>query len=121
MSRTLSLHPLHQNNLHLLKAAATAAAEDNHRLDLPPSHIAVKGDEVVGAFLIGPITSWWLHSQKCGVRDSLLCIELLSLKAREMGIPALYILCADSSPYARHMEKFGCENVGHTGVYLHHP
>lgn len=103
----------------MLAQVVEAAKEDNHRLDLPPSLVAMKGGEIVGAFVLGPVIVWWLHSKKCGAVDSMIAMEVLSLKAREMGLKQVQVLCARSSPYAKHMERFGCIDVGNTGVFLH--
>lgn len=92
-----------------------AATADNHKL-VSCTHFARKGDEIVGAFTLGPIVMWWLRSD-CTFRDTAICMADLRARAEEMGLKTVVMLCAQGSPYARHMKKLGCEFIGTTNIY----
>jgi hypothetical protein len=95
--------------------ARAAARADNHHLH-SCTHIALKDNEVVGAFTLGPVVLWWLDS-KCKFRDTAYVMAEMRARAEENGLTHVYLLCAKSSPYHAHMARLGLEFVGSTDIF----
>lgn len=101
-----------------LLAVAEAARADDHSHLVGATHLAEKDGEIVGCFTIGPCVHWWMHSEKCKARDSFHTMLSIETLLRNQGYQRAYILCAQSSPYFDHMDKFGCTDVGTSHIFM---
>jgi hypothetical protein len=93
-----------------------AAKEDDHRV-VAPSHIFIKDEEIVGYCRVDVTCQWWLHSDKCNVRDTLAASYQMEAVMRDRGINNYVMLCAERSPYKVLMEKFGFNRTGTTVLF----
>lgn len=93
-----------------------AAKEDNHTA-IAPTHVFIKENEIVGYCRVDVTCHWWLHTKKCGIRDTLACTYQMEAVMRDRGITNYVMLCAESSPYQKLMEKGGYNKIGTTVLY----
>lgn len=93
-----------------------AAAEDDH-IVIDPTHVIHKGGEIVGYISARPTVHWWMHTKKCGPRDSLAVMHALETLLRERGHEEYVILCATNSPYHPLMTRLGYQHLGATHAY----
>jgi hypothetical protein len=101
------------SNPEELQILERVAASDNHRV-IAPSHIVVKGGEIVGYGSIGqiPMVNVWLHSQRVKARESLALLNLAENIAALAGFKVICMPCAEDSPFLPFMERFGYESLG---------
>ncbi len=109
MSDKALLRPI-QSPEELNKLISEANA-DKH-LVINPTHIAVKGEEIIGHMSIFsmPIVAPWFHSQKCEAADSVRLIQQAETFMRMNGHKYYLVTIADDSPFREHMEKMGFSN-----------
>lgn len=93
-----------------------AAKEDDHTA-IAPTHVFIKDNEIVGYCRVDVTCHWWLHTEKCKVRDTLACAYQMEAVMRDRGISNYVMLCAQKSPYSKIMEKGGFSNIGSTQLY----
>lgn len=96
------------------------AHEDNHAT-IEPTHVFVKGSELVGYASIGaiPLVLPWFSTRKCKTRDSLYFInQMENFLANAMG-PGGGLICVpfvQGSPFAPHIEDLGYVNCGPANI-----
>lgn len=98
-------------------ALTKIAAADGHRV-LAPTHVFVKGDEVIGYASICAMLplfppgappratqiNVWFHSQRFHARDSFNIINVLeNIAWNGCPAPALIVPCTKESPFYKHM------------------
>lgn len=110
----VELSPL--QDLDELRQLEDHAAEDNH-IVIGASHVFRKEGEIVGYCSVGHTIHWWMHTAKCGARDSISAITQMEAILRDRGIQEYHMLCATESPYTQYLEKIGFEKLGTTTVY----
>lgn len=100
-------------------ARVMEAAQSDDHLCLAPTHFIVKFDEVVGYYNTGFCVHWWMHSKKCDRDDSRQALAVLDALQAQAGLGRYILLCAQSSPYRDHLvDKYGCQDLGTTGLFL---
>lgn len=89
------------------------AAADGH-IVLSPTHVILKGEQMVGYVSSGSIPSVlvWMDTQRTAVRDSLavenwFCNHLASIGARQLILP-----CTDKSPFQPFLKRVGYHSLG---------
>lgn len=102
----------------LLQRLATAAAADQHGV-LNPTHVMMKGDQIVGYLSIGglPVVQCWFDSRHPHAADSIKMIEHGETVCRTQGIGSYAVACADTSPFSKHMERLGYTKLGTTTLW----
>jgi hypothetical protein len=95
-----------------------AASADNHTV-LFPSHVFVKGEEIVGYASVAtmPVLNFWADSTKLHAADSVRMIEQGEAVCSHAGIRTMIVPCAEDSPFAAHMERLGYTKLGTTVLY----
>jgi hypothetical protein len=106
MMERVQLRPIRPGELAGLVAAAR---EDAHECVLP-SHVVLKGGEIIG--YVGLVhhvclANVWMHSQKAGPLDSLAGLTALEALAAEHGNTSVLLPCDTASPYWTKLEKLG--------------
>jgi len=82
-----------------------AAAEDGMG-PLMPTHVVMKGDDIVGAFcLFSPTVYWWMHTKKIRGRDSYSVFQAMSALLANEGIHKFVLPCESESPYFSLLSK----------------
>ena len=101
-----------------LQALHAAAAADEHMV-LSPTHLMVKGDEIIGYLSIGglPTVQAWFNSQHKHAADSVKMIEHAETIMREQGARVYAVACAPQSPFSIHMERLGFTKLGETVLW----
>ena len=96
-----------------------AAAADNHMV-VAPTHIMMKGDEIVGYFSLNglPTIRAWFDTKNKHAADSLKMIEHGETLVRETGAPLYCIGVAEDSPFLPHMERLGFTKLGTQTVWI---
>ena len=75
------------------------AAEDGMG-PLMPTHVVMKGDDIVGSFcLFSPTVYWWMHTKRMRVRDSHYVFQAISTLLANEGIHKFILPCEPESPY----------------------
>ena len=88
----------------MFQRAKDLAQKDGHGV-VHPSHVIIKGGEVVGAFSVTlPALSWWLHTG-CTPRDSLAAFQGMDTILAERGVSSALVPCERSSPYYKLLER----------------
>jgi len=92
---------------------AYAAMTDHHQI-IAPTHVVLKGEEVIGYGSLGavPMMFAWMHSRRATPRDSFTAWRLAEAAMRQRGIPAVCMPCEASSPFAPHLARQGYEILG---------
>lgn len=82
-------------------------AESNNHAVYAPSHVCVKGGEIVGYLSIGmiPLVLTWQHTEKVGPTDSLLTLGFV--QGTLQNFPYTCLPCDPASPYMRLLPKAG--------------
>jgi hypothetical protein len=101
-----------------LQELVAAAKEDNHDVVFP-SHIVRKNGELIGyaGIFSMPILMWWLDSKKGKARDSLEMLKEIENIARAKQVKRYVTICAESSPYFKHMNRLGYSKLGETVMF----
>lgn len=99
-----------------LQVLESAAAMDDHVV-IDPTHIVIKAGQVVGYISARATVHWWMHSKKCGPRDSLAVMHALETLLRNHGLEEYVILCSANSPYHPLMQRMGYQHLGATHAY----
>lgn len=103
----------------VIQELQAAAAEDKHAV-VAPTHIMMKGEKILGYLSLGglPIVHAWFDTKHPHALDSLKMIETGEAIFAHGGVNAYGVLCAEDSPFARHMERMGFHKLGTTVLYL---
>lgn len=90
------------------KKVMDIAREDGH-LIYQPTHYCLKNEEVIGAFNLNrlPATSFWMHSKKAQIRDSMIAIQVGENIARARGDNILLLLTKPESPFNSLIKRIG--------------
>jgi hypothetical protein len=104
-----------QNMLGALRSAASA---DQHTV-LAPTHLVIKGDEIVGYGSLGglPTLHLWLDSHKVHAADSLRLLETAEALLADKNVRQVLVPCSEQSPFAQHMERLGFKKLGTTTLF----
>ena len=102
-----------------IEALRAAAADDNHGV-VAPTHVMVKGGEVVGYLSLGamPTVHLWFDSKQAHASDSLKMMEMGELILQERGVRQYAIACAEESPFTAQMERLGYRKLGATVLWV---
>ena len=102
-----------------LEALQAKAGADAHCV-IAPTHVLMKGGEVLGYFSLGalPTVQAWFDSNHKHAADSLKMIEHGETIFREQGVRMYAICCAEESPFTPHMERLGFRKLGTTVVWI---
>lgn len=94
------------------------ANEDKHPV-VTPSHLVTIGGEIVGYGSIAncPIFSVWTHSKKVSAMDSVRLLHQAESIAKAMGHTQYIMPCSTTSPYFKHMKRFGFAPMGNFSLY----
>lgn len=101
-------------------AALTAKAEADAHDVVAPTHLMVKGNDIIGYLSLGglPMVQAWFDSHHKHAGDSLKMIEHGETVLREQGHRAFGICCMEASPFTPHMERLGFRKLGVTTVWV---
>ena len=104
---TPSLHP----------ALLAASAEDRGDYAPLPTHVFLRGGEVVGsAGLCAPVATFWAHSKQLHARESLDLIRRCTAAAAAQH-KKFMILCADTSPFRPLMPRLKFRYLGRADFF----
>lgn len=99
-----------------LDAVHECAKQDGHHLAWP-SHSIMKGEYIVGALSVMPMTLVWLDSKQVKVRETIETdkfIEgMLVNTTRSLCVP-----CISTSPMFLLMDKLGYLNLGQSTIFI---
>ena len=114
-SKLLPFRPQSQAELDAL---VNQAAADRHCV-LAPTHIMVKGDELLGYLSLGalPVVHAWFDSHHKHALDSLKMIEMGEAIFADKGVRQYAVACAAESPFSQHMERMGFKKLGTTVLW----
>ena len=117
MMERVQLRPIRPGELAGLVAAAR---EDAHECVLP-SHVVLKGGEIIG--YVGLVhhvclANVWMHSQKAGPLDSLAGLTALEALAAEHGGRVIVMPCDTKSPYYGKLGKLGYATLGESTITM---
>lgn len=103
----------------VLDALHVAAKADNHVV-VSPTHVMVRGGQVVGYLSIGalPTVHCWFDSKHKHVLDSIKMIEHGETVGRERGLTSYAVACCEQSPFYAHMERLGYRKLGVTTLWV---
>lgn len=106
-------------NPELVKAVVAAAAADDHKC-IAPTHVMMKGEEIVGYLSLGgmPTVQAWFDSKSGHVLDSLKMIEHGETALAEAGATAYLVAVSDESPFRPHMERLGFKPLYQPMLYF---
>lgn len=96
-----------------------AASQDNHA-NIYPSHVVERNGEIIGAASIAriPLLLIWSHSSNVSARDSMHLKRVYDSIMETKGYPKYFVACDETSPYNSYMDKFGCDKVCKTQIFL---
>lgn len=102
----------------MVRRLGAAAQADNH-LCIAPTHVMVRGEEIIGYLSIGgmPVVQAWFDSKSGHVLDSLKMIEMGEAIFDSQGGKQYMIAVSESSPFAPHMERLGFKPVMQTVLW----
>lgn len=100
-----------------LEALERAAAADNHSV-LAPTHLVVRGGDIVGYASIGgiPILNVWVDSQRVKARESAYLLNAAENVAAATGVRRILLPCSQESPFHPLIEKLGYTRLGVTSL-----
>ena len=95
-----------------------AAAADDH-LVLAPTHVMMKGEQIVGYLSLGglPTVHAWFDSKSPHASDSLKMIETGEAIMASNGARQYAVAVAEHSPFTAHMERLGFTKLGTTTLW----
>lgn len=110
------LVPLRDNEQ--VRRLVEAAAADHHQC-LAPTHVMVRGDQIIGYLSLGglPTVQAWFDSATGHVLDSLKMIEMGEAVLASQGAGAYAVCVSKDSPFFPHMQRLGFEPVMETTVW----
>lgn len=95
-----------------MRDAAHAAALEDHDGVFEPTHLVMKDGEIVGAISLQvSCASWWMHSEKTNVMDSMRVFNGLDALMVESGKLQYHVPCKKDSPYYKLMQRVGFEEL----------
>lgn len=91
-----------------------AAASDEH-IVVAPTHLVMKGEEIVGYGSLGAIRLFnvWVHSKKVNKFESVRLLHEAEGMMRASGGPLVCLPCDEKSPFRPYIERLGYRNLGH--------
>jgi hypothetical protein len=103
----------------LVKAIAQAAAADDHQC-IAPTHVMVKGDQIIGYLSLGgmPVVQAWFDTKNPHVLDSLKMIEHGETALAEAGAQTYMVAVSEQSPFRPHLERLGFQPVMETTLWI---
>lgn len=82
------------------------AEKDGGRHPLMPTHVVLKGTEIVGAFCtFSPTIYWWMHTKKVKSRDSRYVFHAMGALLANDGVSKFVLPCEPESPYYSILNK----------------
>jgi hypothetical protein len=104
MNEIVKIRPFVQQDWEQLKASAE---KDQHSGVYCPTHVSLKGNEIVGYLSVGviPIVLTWQHREKVGPLDSARLMGFL--EGALSNYKQICIPCDPDSPYNRLLPKAG--------------
>lgn len=102
-----------------LAALNEGAAADQH-VAIAPTHLVMKGEQVVGYGSLGgmPTMHVWMDTRHTNALDSVRMLEHAEVAWREKGVRHVLVPCSENSPFAPHMERLGFRRLGPTVLYV---
>jgi len=99
-------------------AVIEAAKGDNDNMQFP-THVVMKGDEIVGGWCMGaiPLVLMWNKSTSINAKESMILNNVASAMMNDRGTGMYFMACNENSPYIGHMEKFGFLPVWPTNIF----
>lgn len=92
--------------------AVYQAAKANQEGIIDPTHYVEKDGEIVGAISVAvACSSWWMHTEKTGPRDSLATFQVLEALMEDRGIKSYLMPCEERSPFYKIMERVGFKKL----------
>lgn len=101
-----------------LTALRNAAAADHHVV-LNPTHLMLKGDQLIGYLSLGglPTVHAWFDTKHPHATDSLKMIETGEAIMASNGVRTFAVCVSKDSPFSPHMERLGFQRAGETVVW----
>lgn len=102
----------------LVERLVNEASRDNHTV-LAPTHIMMRGDEILGYLSLGGIATvqCWFKSSVKNPRHSKDMIKHGETVFRERNVQTYVVACAEESPFTPHMERMGFRKLGTTVLW----
>lgn len=96
------------------------AARTNNDSIICPTHVVERNGEIIGAASIAriPLLLIWSHRSKISARDSMHLKRVYDSIMETKGYPKYFVACDETSPYNSYMDRFGCEKVCKTQIFL---
>lgn len=106
----------HQDQIDELKEAA---AQDHHNI-IAPSHVAVRGGEIVGyvSLAVVPLVVAWMDSRKVRARESLGILNTVENILAQQNRNVICMPCAEKSPFRPYMRGLGYIHGGESGYFF---
>jgi hypothetical protein len=102
-----------------LDAVQAAATRDDHVV-LAPTHVVVRGGDIVGygSLAAVPMLHVWLDSQRVKARESAMLLNMAEGILSAQGLRNVIVPCDPRSPFHPYMEKLGYTRLGTTTLNL---
>lgn len=103
----------------LLPRVQAAAAADGNHATIHPTHVALRGDEVVGAGSLGRVRLFlpWLHSTRLRPAEVFDLWRRAEAEMKRQRGP-IALPCVPGSPLRRYVERMGYQDYGDVRLYL---
>ena len=100
------------------QAVINAAQADNDAMHFP-THVVMKGDEIVGGWCVAgiPLVLMWNKSTAISAKDSLILNNTAKAIMNDRDQAMYFMACNDNSPYIGHMKRFGFSPVWPTNIF----
>jgi len=101
------------------QALLCAAAEDHHTV-VGPTHIVVKGGQVVGYGSLGavPMLNVWVHSAHVNKFESVRLLRQAESMLAALGARMVILPVDENSPFRKYVTKLGYKNLGNASYNL---
>jgi len=102
-----------------IHALNDAAAKDNHII-LFPSHLVVRGNNIVGygSVCSMPVAHIWMDKQHAKANDSVFASRQLDQEMKRLGHKFFVTLCHENSPFYPVMDRFGYQKLHPMTLFL---
>src|SRR5262245_39589183 len=104
---------------HEILALQEVADVDGHGV-IAPSHLVMKGKDIVGYASIAqvPMVFCWVDSKRVRARESFHLLNTVEQVAGAIGNAAICLPCTEASPFRPYMAGLGYDQFGEAGFFL---